>query len=128
MKNDRISAKERGLLKGAIRRVFSRSDLRKQAIAIAKVDYTDPNRPRVKKWGRCAVCKELTPAYLLEIDHMVPIVPLDSSLEQMSWDDLVNRVWCPLDSLQAICKPCHKIKSSLENKQRRAAKKACSKR
>lgn len=116
--------KERNLIKGALRRVFSRSELRRKALdkAIVK-DYHDPSRKRVTRWGKCAICNKLEPAYLLEVDHLVPVVPIDSSLEQMNWDELVDRLWCDENQLQTCCKSCHKQKTSLETKERRRLKK-----
>lgn len=117
--------KERNLIKGAIRRVFSRSELRRRALDKALVkDYHDPNRKRVTRWGRCATCNKLEPLYLLEIDHKEPLVPVDSSLEEMTWDEVIDRQWCDERLLQAVCKPCHHEKSKAENKERRANKKA----
>lgn len=111
--------KERNLIKGAIRRVFSRSELRKQALELSRIDYTNPDRPRVTKWSRCTICKEPTPTYQIEIDHVVPLVPLDKKLEEMSWDEVVDRAWCDILNLKPVCKPCHKAKSKLENAERR---------
>ncbi len=118
-----MNAKERGLLKGAIRRVFSRSDLRKQALDASRIEHTDITRPRVTKWSRCAICSIPTPTYLIEIDHLVPLVPLDSSLEKMSWDEVIARQWCDIKNLQGVCKSCHKLKSKEESKIRREYKK-----
>lgn len=123
MKNPK-NPKERNLIKGALRRVFSRSDLRREALASARVEgYTDPERKRVTKWGKCTECKAMTPLYLLEIDHKIPVVPIDSSLEEMTWDELVNRIWCDINNLKAVCKSCHRVKSALETKERRRIKK-----
>ena len=122
--NNPTNPKERNLIKGAIRRVFSRSELRKQAIDASRVEgYTDPNRPRVTKWSKCPECKQMTPTYLMEVDHVKPVVELDSTLEEMTWDELVNKIWCDITNLVAICKPCHKIKSKAEAKERRRLKK-----
>lgn len=123
LKNPRISAKERGLIKGALRRVFSRSDLRRSAIDASRIEHEDPARPRVKKWSRCPVCNNPTPTYLMEVDHVIPIIPVDSSLEAMSADDLINRIWCDASNLLAICEPCHKIKTKAESANRRLYKK-----
>lgn len=123
LKNPRISAKERGLLKGAVRRVFSRSDLRRSIISAAAIKHSDASRPRVRKWGRCAICKTPTAQYQLEVDHIVPIIPLTKSLEEISWDELVNGVWCKESDLQAVCKICHKLKTKEENAKRRKFKK-----
>lgn len=125
MKNPRLTKKEKGLLKGAIRRVFSRSELRKRALdkAIVK-EFSDPSRKRVTRWGKCTSCNKMEPAYLLEIDHEEPVVPIDSSFEDMSIDELVNRIWCDERLLNPMCKSCHKLKSKEENKNRRLRKKA----
>lgn len=123
MLNPRITSKERNLIKGAIRRVFSRSELRKQALDASRIEYFDPERKRVTKWSRCPICVQPTPTYLMEVDHQEPIVPLDSSLDRMSWDEVVNRIWCELQNLKAICKDCHKAKTKEESKKRRQNKK-----
>ena len=123
MNNKRMSVKERNLLKGAIRRVFSRSDLRRSAVEVSRVEHKDENRPRVTKWSKCPVCKEFTPTYKMEVDHIEPIIPLNSSLEDMSWDEVVNRTWCDNKGLVALCKLCHIIKTKAENKIRREHKK-----
>ena len=113
--------KERNLLKGAIRRVFSRSETRRAAIDAVVVDYLDPKRPRVKKWAICALCQKLTPKYLLEADHIEPVVPLNSSLEEMTWDELIDRVWN--GKLNPLCKECHKSKTKEESKLRKEIRK-----
>lgn len=118
------SKKERNLVKGALRRVFSRSELRKQALDAAVVkDYHDPSRKRVTRWGRCASCKKLEPAYLLEIDHKEPVIPIGKTLEDMdTWDELFDRLWCDERNLQALCGKCHDKKSGEERKERAKAK------
>lgn len=129
MKNDRISKRERGLIKGALRRVFSRSDLRRQVIeACVFHGYTDPTRPRVKTWCICQGCKTLEPKSYMVVDHIIPVVPLDSSFEEMTLEELIDRLWCNISNLQALCESCHLSKSSSETKIRRANKKALTKR
>ena len=127
MSNPRITAKERGLIKGALRRVFSRSDLRRKVMATALIEHTDANRPRVRKWGRCSECKKPTPFYTMEADHKNPIVPVNSSLEQMDWNTLVDRLWCLEEDLTPLCKPCHSFKTKAEAKERREYKRKRSK-
>ncbi len=123
MKNPK-NPKERNLIKGALRRVFSRSELRRQALDAAVVkEYSDPSRKRVTRWGKCAKCKKLEPAYLLQIDHKAPLIPVNSSLEEMSWDQVIDGIWCDERNLEALCKPCHTDKTKAENKERRRIKK-----
>lgn len=121
--NSKITPKERGLIKGAIRRAFSRSELRKEALDSIRIDFVDENRPRVKKWGFCPLCKNNTPLYLMQVDHVDPVIPLNSSLEQMTWDEVIDRTWCDKNNLMAICITCHKAKSKIESKLRREIKK-----
>lgn len=123
MKNPK-SPKERNLLKGAIRRIFSRSELRRQALDKSLVkDYSEPSRKRVTRWSKCPECKKMTPTYLMEVDHKEPVIPLDKKLEDMNWTDVVDRVWCNEANLIALCKPCHKLKTKEEAKARKANKK-----
>lgn len=118
------SRKEQNLIKGALRRVFSRSELRKRALDAAVVkDYQDPSRKRVTRWGRCAECKKLEPAYLLEIDHKEPLIPVGETLQDQSWDKVIDRLWCDERNLQALCGTCHDAKSQVEMKERRRLKK-----
>lgn len=123
MKNPKNS-KERNLIKGALRRCFSRSELRKEALESATIPHTDPNRPRVTKWGVCQECGEIVPRYLMEVDHHDPVVPLDTAFEDITtWDEVVDRMWCHIKNLRPLCEGCHDRKSKAENQTRRAIKK-----
>ncbi len=120
----KLNAKERGLLKGAIRRVFSRSELRREALAKHDIDFIDATRPRVTKWSFCGECGVITPRYLMQVDHVVPIIATTETLEDLSWDELIEaRVWCDINNLVPLCKECHKYKTKIENKERNAFKK-----
>jgi hypothetical protein len=121
--NSRISAKERNALIGAIRRVFSRSDLRREVLESVKVVmHYDITHPRVKHWSRCPLCKKIAPRYLFAVDHIVPVIPLNKTQVDMSWDDIINAIWCEKSNLQPICKKCHSEKTSHERKLRKCLK------
>lgn len=116
--------KERNLLKGALRRLFGRSDLRRNAIDKAIVKgYSDPKRKAVKFWVQCEECKKMEAKSNVQVDHKIPLVPIDKTLEDMSWDEVVDRLWCDEENLQILCKPCHKGKTKTENAERRLFKK-----
>lgn len=124
MSNTRITKKERGLLKGAFRRVFSRSELRLKVLNTARIEHKDSKRPRVTKWIRCALCKLPTAAYTAAVDHILPLVPVDTAFEDMSMDTVIDRLWCEENNLQVLCETCHDIKTKQESQQRKAARKA----
>ncbi len=121
--NARITAKDRNALKGALRRAFVRSELRAAVIARTRVDHVDPARPRVTKWSRCELCQSLTPTYLINVDHIDPLIPIDSHFEDMSLDVVADRLWCDPSNLQGICEECHDLKTAAENEARKPYKK-----
>lgn len=124
LKNPRITAKERGLIKGSIRRVFSRSDLRRKVIeSYIDNSYSNPQRKKVKYWIKCSNCSTMEAKSNIQLDHVLPVVPVDSSFEEMDMNDFLNRQWCEENNLKPLCKPCHTVKTKIENKERRLAKK-----
>lgn len=121
MKNPRITPKDRGLIKGAIRKAFSRSDLRNRVIAKCLLpDHVDTTRPRVKNWGRCNICKNPTPKSYLAVDHIIPVVPIHTTFADMSLDEFIDLVWCNEEHLQAVCETCHDEKTAKEKLERKA--------
>lgn len=122
MKNP-SSPKERNLIKGALRRVFSRSELRRRVLEKHRVEHFDPKRPRVKKWSWCGQCGVVFPEYLAEVDHKVPLIETDKTLEDYTWTEVVDRMWCDEENLWVLDFTCHKIKSKLESEERRKFKK-----
>lgn len=122
--NKRITPRERGLIKGGINRAFSRSELRNKVLDATRIEHSDPKRPRVKKWSRCPLCKQPCPTYLMAVDHIIPKIPLNSSFEEMSMDDYLDRTWCEEANLQAICDTCHDKKTALERDVRKNNKRA----
>ncbi len=123
--NQKLTPKERGLIKGALRRVFARSDLRRQAIDSAALPgHADLSRPRVKSWVRCNECKKPEAKSYCVVDHLTPLVPLDRALDEMTWDELLDRLWCDISNLQVLCETCHKLKTKVETRARRDFKRA----
>lgn len=122
--NPRITKKERNAIKGYVKRVFSRSELRDKALERVRVyDYHDPGRPRVQRWCFCPVCGEMTPEWKMQVDHVDPVVPVTTSFAEMSFDELVDRQWCHEKNLQPKCIDCHEIKTASEIQIRSANKK-----
>lgn len=113
-----MTPKERNLIKGAIRRVFSRSELRRQILRQAIIEHHDPKRKRVKTWVQCAGCKQPEAISNVEVDHIDPVIPLHLQLEDITWDNLIDRIWCAIDNLQVLCTKCHDEKSARERKER----------
>lgn len=69
---------------------------------------------------QCESCKGHFAQKELQIDHIYPVIEVTGFVD---WNNFIERLFCSADKLQALCKPCHKAKSLLENQQRYKKKK-----
>jgi 5-methylcytosine-specific restriction endonuclease McrA len=67
----------------------------------------------------CEECHQLFPAKEVRADHIKPIVPVTGF---DTWDKTIERLFCEIEGFQVLCVPCHKVKTDIENKQRKANK------
>ena len=74
---------------------------------------------RLAKHFRCSKCKEEFPQKEVEVNHIVPVVPL-SGFD--SWDKVIERLFCEEDGLEVVCRVCHKEITKEEGIKRRAEK------
>lgn len=66
---------------------------------------------------KCKYCGIVDGPNELQVDHINPVVPITG------WDDwngYIDRLFCPAEDMQVLCKPCHQVKSKEENALRRA--------
>lgn len=66
---------------------------------------------RLGKHYRCAGCNGDYAARFVQVDHIDPVIPLTGFV---SWDDVINRMFCEKENLQVLCKTCHDAKTSEE--------------
>lgn len=66
---------------------------------------------------KCAECKKLYVATDVQVDHIKPVV--DPKKGFVSWDSFIDRIFCEIENLQVMCKPCHKIKTDQEKLERK---------
>lgn len=119
-----LSKKDFNLVKGALRRAFSRSEIYLRVMEAAAVKgYEDPNSPRCKKWVLCNICKQISKRWACVVDHILPIVPVNRDTYSLTMEELVNAIFCDDTNLQVACKNCHQVKSVGENKIRREFRK-----
>lgn len=65
----------------------------------------------------CSACKEQFVAADVQVDHINPVV--DPKTGFTSWDVFIDRMFCEIDGLQVMCKPCHKVKTDQEKLERK---------
>lgn len=122
---------ERGRIKGAIRRTFRLSPQMKEVLQAARVELP----PALKKDGepgkknqvryRCSCCGNLFPQKWVQVDHIMPVVPLWKLEAQMTYDEIARGVFCDKGNLQVVCSTpiklnngnpsCHRLKTNEEN-------------
>ena len=98
-------------IKGMIRLAFRRSDLHNQATKNARIEVQEGHykngNPRIVVYWVCNKCKGRFKSDQIEIDHIVEIGDWPGS-----FDIWIDRMWCDITNLQALCKACHKLKGA----------------
>lgn len=94
-------------VKGLLRRGTFHWRARTEAMTAARVE-----RGKYK----CAECQELFGPKEVDLDHILPVV--DPKTGFTSWDDYINRLFCPAEGFQVICHGCHEHKTRLEDMMR----------
>jgi len=112
---------QKNLIKGAIRRLFSRSP----AIIEARRKAIHPTKkgPRGGKQYKCKQCKQCFALKYVQVDHIKPVIPLNKTIADLDYNTLVKRIFCKPSNLQVLCKECHKKKTARERKQRKRLRK-----
>ena len=87
----------------------------------------NPATGRMCKLHKCAICGNLFPQKDMAVDHIHPGIPIDGfdceGFLGYNWDQVLRRLFVESDGLQAVCKPCHNLKTSDERKLRKISKK-----
>ena len=113
-------ARYNSFVKGALRSASQRWPPKYKTLTEACVgQQVNPASGRLAKFYTCACCKGEFPAKSIEIDHIIPVVPVTGF---DSWDGVVERMYCEKQYLRAVCKPCHKSISKQENLERKLYK------
>jgi len=121
---------ENSVIRGAIRRVFSRSPLVQEVRRAGRQDrvqYNKNGKPSKKKavFYLCAKCGSWHRAKNSSVDHKFPVV--DPLVGFVDWNTFVARLFCNAKDLQILCDKCHNKKTAEERKIRTATKKKLTK-
>lgn len=69
---------------------------------------------------KCEKCYDVVGDKEIEIDHIKPVVDVKQGF--VDWNTYVSRLLVNSDGLAALCKPCHSIKTQVENEMRKKYK------
>jgi 5-methylcytosine-specific restriction endonuclease McrA len=104
-------------------RSFIKGNLRSATRKWAPIQQCRKNAHRARGVYECAGCHQLVPPTIYDedkkkrvknicVDHIVPTVDPETGF--MSWDQVIEGLFCELDNLQLLCKACHDGKTSEE--------------
>jgi len=83
--------------------------------------WSPAKRNAVKRaFGKCELCEQY--ADKLVVDHIRPVVDPETGFT--TWDSYYTRLFVPESEVQAICSPCHKLKTKTEAKIRAGVRNA----
>jgi len=104
-------------VKGGLRSASQRWPPKYQVLSDACTgSRINPKSGRLAKHYRCNCCKNDFPAKEVEVNHIIPVVPVTGF---DSWDGVIERMFCEKDKLEVVCKPCHKAVTKQENEERK---------
>lgn len=110
MGNLKYETKIRGALRQIARYMPEKQECLRNAIHPTEKGVRGGRLYICAKCGLCFNVKDV------QVDHIEPVVPINHEIT--SWDEYINRLFCDIDNLQVLCKPCHLIKSNNENNDR----------
>lgn len=100
-------------IKSALRSASVRWPPRYETLADAYVGtIKNVKTGRMAKHYQCNSCKNAFPAKDVQVNHIVPVVPVGGF---DSWDAVIARMYCEKDGLEVLCVPCHRIVTQEEN-------------
>ncbi len=122
-KNSKSTPKKKPLypnpnsIKGALRRLFSRSPI----VFEVREKAVHPTKKGVRggKQYICSVCKNTFPGKEIQVHHKIPVIPLNKTIHDISYDTLVKRLFCKKSNLVAVCKECHSELTKKEKEERK---------
>lgn len=100
-----------------LKRCFSRSATHR-TVLIRSIHPTIVG-PRGGKQYTCVECLKTFGQGGVQVDHIEPVIPVKKKARDMSWNEIISRLFCDIENLQVLCRRCHQIKTMLEREQRK---------
>ena len=101
-------------LRGAIRRVFSRSPVVREVLMKVRREVPKFNNDgrRAKRDAvqyKCNVCNAFVSSTKVSVDHIEPVISVEDGFQDFNL--FIKRLFCAESNLQVICDTCHDKKT-----------------
>jgi 5-methylcytosine-specific restriction endonuclease McrA len=104
-------------IRSNLRRAWSKYPVKYAAKKAVELPNDGRYDKRTKKMYPCSECGEIFKGSEVEVDH---ILPAGSLKTYQDLPGFVERLFCEIDNLRVVCKPCHKEITAKERKNAKA--------
>ena len=73
---------------------------------------TNVKTGRQAKHFKCNCCGKDYPSKDVQVDHIMPVINPETGF--LTWDDVIENMFCEKEKLQVLCYECHAIKTASE--------------
>jgi len=112
---------QKSFIKGAVRRLFSRSPVVIEVLSGAI--HPTIKGVRGGKQFICVNCKKTFAQKDVQVHHRESVVPLNKTLDDLDYNTIVKRIFCTKKNLKVLCISCHKKETIKERVERKKLKK-----
>lgn len=106
--------------KGPSKETFVKGCLRRGSLMYKPISECRRLARRAPNKYECAICKELFPSKEIDVDHIFPVIDIIQGF--VDWNTYIDRLFCDIENLAALCKNCHKSKTETEVQMRKYAR------
>lgn len=107
------TGRKRGFIVATLRNGSRKWPPKFETLNAAKTEKKiNPKSGRLAQHYECNLCGKEYTNKDIEVDHIVPVV--DPVVGFVDWNTYIERLFCERSNYQAICKPCHRIKTKEE--------------
>jgi hypothetical protein len=93
----------KSFVRSALRKAWMKYPVKQDALTDARRASQSSNK-KLKWEYECRKCKQWFPGKEVQVDHILECGSLDDA------NLFIGRLFCEIDNLQVLCKPCHKGK------------------
>lgn len=116
----------KGWMIGQLRRICRRYPPYYQTLNSVKEEYyitTKAGKQLKRVKYTCSKCKGQYSSKEVQVDHIIPIVPIEGfpmlPNGEPDWNSFIPRLFCGPEGLQVLCTGCHDEKTQNENSKRK---------